>query len=115
MSAALARRSAGRVDLDSLRERVSVADVLRHLGVSVSRDAGRVACVLHDGGNPQAFSFAGQVWNCFGACGRGGDVFKLAELAFHCDLPRAVAIVASIGGVDIAGEARLDRAEQARQ
>jgi integrase len=115
MSAAVARRAGGRIDLAALREKVTVGDVLRHLGGDVSSETGRCACVLHGGGNVSALSFDRTRWNCFSTCARGGDIFELVRLAYGCDFPRAVAIVAELAGVDIEGAPRLERRDVERR
>ncbi len=46
-----------RIDPEALRALVTVAAFLRAAGYNVPNVGRRMACVLHDGGNPTSFSF----------------------------------------------------------
>jgi hypothetical protein len=98
------------VDLEVLRAAVSVSDVLRAHGVDVQRERGRIACPLHGGTNPQAFSYDRERWHCF-ACGTGGDVFALVMALRGCEFREALAVVAELAGVTTDTPSRVSTAE----
>jgi hypothetical protein len=103
-----------RIDLERLRELVSVRDVLCAAGIEVDREGGRIACPLHGGSNPSAFSYTRDLYCCHAGCG-GGDVFALVQALEHCAFGAAVAHVALLAGLPVDGLPRLNAAEVERQ
>jgi hypothetical protein len=110
-AAALAYRH---VDLDDLRERVSVAAVLRAAGIEAERERGRIQCPLHNGSNPTSFSYTEATYHCFAGCA-GGDIYTLAQRLHRCDFPSALARVAQLAGLPTDSLPRLDGAEIERR
>lgn len=103
-----------RIDLDRLREAVTVADVLCHFGGEASTERGRTRCPVHRGENPTSFSFDARRWHCF-ACGAGGDAFDLIEELMQCGFREAIAVVAQLAGVSPDGLPKLSAAEVQRR
>jgi hypothetical protein len=101
--------SSARVDLDALRARVSIRDVLAAAGYDVPTRSGRTCCPLHGGQNATAFAVNERRYHCFG-CGAGGDAFELVQQLYRCDFRAAVAHVALLAGVEVGTLPRLDRA-----
>jgi DNA primase catalytic core len=89
-----------RRDLDDLKARVDLAELVRQSGVELKRTGkswvGR--CPFHDDSsaslsvNPEA-----QLWNCFG-CEAGGDVFRFFQLREKCTFPQALERVRALAG-----------------
>ncbi|MCP5065965.1 MAG: hypothetical protein GY946_05300 [bacterium] len=74
------------LDFKRLKRRVSIEQVLSARGwmERMRRRGGRLVgpCPVHGGDNPTAFVVREdrQLWHCFSACGRGGDVVELLRL-----------------------------------
>lgn len=103
-----------RIDPEALRALVTVAAFLRAAGYNVPNVGRRMACVLHDGGNPTSFSFTDTVYRCH-TCGAGGDVFALAMALYRLTFPEALARVAQVAGIGVEGLPALDQAEIERR
>src|SRR3954470_7760323 len=69
------------IDFEEIKSRHPIEAELERRGVELKRaPGGYVArCPIHGGEKSWAFSVntKKQVWYCFSACGRGGDVFNL--------------------------------------
>lgn len=74
------------VDFKEVKSRVSILQVLERYDLTrtFSRSADRLSgpCPLHKGTNPTQFrvSASKNCWNCFGACGRGGNVIDFVAM-----------------------------------
>jgi len=95
-----ARCSIGFYDLAALRSVVTIPELLAGVGVAVPSRGKRIACPVHRGDNPSAFSFDEHRFRCFG-CDAHGDVFDLARALHSLTFPQAVEHVARIAGVSV--------------
>ncbi|MBX7208541.1 MAG: toprim domain-containing protein [Verrucomicrobiaceae bacterium] len=74
------------VDFKEVKSRVSILQVLERYDLTrtLKRSADRLSgpCPLHRGTNPTQFrvSASKNCWNCFGACGRGGNVIDFVSM-----------------------------------
>lgn len=72
-------------DFKLLKQSVTIHQVLAHRGLAdrFKRRGDRLVgpCPIHGGDNPNAFvvSLARNLWHCFSACARGGDVIDLVR------------------------------------
>ncbi len=103
-----------RIDLDRLREAVTVAEVLCHFGDDLRAERGRTRCPVHDGQNPTSLSFDARRWHCF-SCGAGGDVFDLVQALLHCTFPEAIAHAARLAGFSTGRLPTVDPVEVERR
>jgi hypothetical protein len=111
MSALASQR---RVDTEALRPLMPVAAVLRHFGIEAAKEKGRIRCPVHAGENSQVLSYDATRWHCFN-CEAGGDVFDLVMALRGCGFREALAVIAELAGLAVAGLPRIDRAEIARR
>ncbi len=74
------------VDFKEVKSRVSIMQVLERYDLTrvFKRSADRLSgpCPLHQGTNPTQFrvSVSKNCWNCFGSCGRGGNVIDFVSM-----------------------------------
>lgn len=74
------------VDFKEIKSRVTILQVLERYDLlpTLKRSADRLSgpCPLHRGSNPTQFrvSASKSCWNCFGTCGRGGNVIDFVSL-----------------------------------
>lgn len=86
MSTTLSMPSNAFVDFKQVKAHVSIAQVLERYDLmrTLKRSGDRLSgpCPLHRGTNPTQFrvSVSKNCWNCFGSCGRGGNVIDLVSL-----------------------------------
>lgn len=90
-------RAPGWIDFCEVRDRLTVRAVLADAGYDVSQ-GGRIACPIHRGDNPTAFSISrdGHWWTCWTRCGSGDALLlaqKLHDLDFRHALERCAALV----------------------
>ncbi len=92
----------------------SVSETLRLLGVEPR--GRRSKCPIHQGDNPQAFSFDDDrgLWNCF-RCGKGGDVIRLVELAQDVDFRGAIRFLGIEAAKPPAPDPAIERRERIRR
>lgn len=86
-----------RVNVDALRQRVSILDVLNGLGYDGPVRGKNMRCPIHQGNNRHAFAVWTEHFHCF-SCGAHGDVIDLARALLHCDFPTALGYVAGLAG-----------------
>lgn len=76
----------GFVDFKEVKARVNIVQVLEHYGLmpTLQQNGDRISgpCPIHKGKNPTAFrvSASKNCFNCFGRCGRGGNVIDFVAL-----------------------------------
>lgn len=76
----------GYVDFKDVKARVGIVQVLEHYGLmsTLQQNGDRISgpCPIHKGKNPTAFrvSASKNCFNCFGRCGRGGNVIDFVAL-----------------------------------
>jgi hypothetical protein len=99
-------------NIDDLKARVSLRDVLMRDGVQLRRAGSRWAacCPLHEERTPSFYVSTGrdgaERFKCFG-CGKGGDVLDYWQMSRHTDLAGArEGIAAAAGLVDWVAPAR---------
>ncbi len=74
------------VDFRKVKSQVTMLQVLERYGLMAvlkqSGDRLSGCCPIHKGSNPTQFrvSVSRNCWNCFGSCGRGGNVIDLVQL-----------------------------------
>lgn len=79
-------RNPGFVDFKEVKAHVNIVQVLEHydLMANLNRAGDRLsgACPIHQGSNPTQFrvSISKNCFNCFGNCGRGGNVIDFVSL-----------------------------------
>ena len=89
-------------DLDAIRQRVTMRDVLAWYGIGVDR-AGFAVCPFHSDRHPSMKIYPGdRGFYCF-VCHEGGDVLRFIRSKEGCSFPEAVSIAARIGGISEAG------------
>jgi DNA primase len=90
------------LDLARLKDAVSVERVLASRGVALRSQGRRLvgACPLHEGRGERSFVVDPErnLWFCFSACGRGGDVVDLVGLLHGVGVRRALEILAELAG-----------------
>ena len=80
------------VDFDAIKAAVSLEQVLLYYNLldSMTRKGNRVSglCAFHPDSKTQSFKadLEKNLWNCFGACNRGGDLIDLVCVAEGIDL-----------------------------
>lgn len=82
------------VDFKEVRERVSIEEALRFLGVeTLTRREGKLMgpCPVHGGSNPRAFHVDTNknLWFCFTGCQRGGNQLDLVAAVQDCSIREA--------------------------
>ena len=101
-------------DLDAIRQRVTMRDVLAHYGIGIDR-GGFAVCPFHSDRHPSMKVYPNsRGWWCF-VCGDGGDIFKFISKMERCPFRKAVEIAAGIGGIDGAAAPRASVEYQDRQ
>lgn len=74
------------VNFKEIKARVSMVQVLEHYALmdSLRQSGDRISgpCPIHQGTNPTQFrvSISKNCWNCFGNCGRGGNVIEVKRI-----------------------------------
>ena len=110
-------------DCDTIRDRLTVAAVLRVAGdEDIDENTRRMTCPIHEGAsNPSEFSVfaAGRAYTCF-SCGAKGDALTLMRWIwkepFAATLARAAALVGvTPGPVDPASRARSNAQRERRR
>lgn len=90
------------LDVRELKTRVSILWVLASRGIPMRRDGQRLVgrCPVHGGDNPRAFVVEPQrnLWYCFTACARGGDVIDLIRRLDGVGFHEAVSRLVVLGG-----------------
>ena len=86
-------------DLDAIRQRVTMRDVLAHYGIGIDR-GGFAVCPFHSDRHPSMKVYPNdRGWWCF-VCGEGGDIFKFIQKMERCHFGKAAEIAAGIGGIN---------------
>src|SRR5437588_10953227 len=78
--------------IDRIKREVSVAELARQRGVELKGSGENLLglCPFHEDHDPSlVITPAKNLWNCLGACSRGGDLIRCVELAEHMPLLRA--------------------------
>jgi len=91
--------------IERVKREVSVADLARRRGVVLHGHGENLIglCPFHDDHEPSlVITPARNLWNCLGACQKGGDVIRWVEVAERVPFRRAVEILA---GGDVASAA----------
>lgn len=89
----------GRYDLDAVKARVTVGDVLDALGHAPPEGRRRVPCPIHGGTGANFSVYAdGRRWRCWSRCG-GGDVVDLAAHMRGCSTAEAIRWCAELAGL----------------
>lgn len=111
-----ASAQAPRVDLEVLRQAVSISAILAAHGAELPRRGSRIPCPLCNSRNPSAFSFSDEkgLWQCF-VCRAGGDALALARALGGGTFLEAVTAVARIAGIDPGGLPVLSSIDVARR
>lgn len=101
-------------DLEAIRQRVTMRDVLAHYGIGIDR-GGFAICPFHSDRHPSMKVYPNdRGWWCF-VCGDGGDIFKFIQKMESCGFPQAADIAAGIGGIDGTATPRSSVRYQERQ
>jgi DNA primase catalytic core len=82
--------------IDRIKRDVSVADLARRRGIELRGHGENLIglCPFHDDHEPSlVITPAKNLWNCLGACQKGGDVIRWVELAERVPFRRAVEIL----------------------
>jgi len=90
----MARISEGAIE--RIKREVSVADLARQRGVQLHGHGENLIglCPFHDDHEPSlVITPAKNLWNCLGACQKGGDVIRWVEVAERVPFRRAVEIL----------------------
>ena len=95
------------IDLDALRSRVTLDDVLAAAGYDAPNRKGMIRCPFHGEKTASCKVYRDQHYHCYG-CGTHGDVFTLAQKLHHVDFKESIAIVARLAGMDIGEAPHLD-------
>jgi hypothetical protein len=98
------------VDFDEIVRRVSIKDILNDAGIHPDRN--RMACPIHDGSNPTAFSYSDATFICH-SCGAKGGLLALTEYLHECSKKEALGKLHQLAGLpfdaDRPGNAKLHR------
>lgn len=86
------------IDIVSVKQRLRIADVLSSAGIDPPAHR-RIACPIHGGKNPSAFSFTVERFCCW-SCGAHGDVVDLAAALNGLDFRAALEFCAALAGVE---------------
>ena len=87
--------------LDRVKREVSIADLVRRRGVELRGHGENLIglCPFHDDHDPSlVVTPSKNLWNCLGACQRGGDVIRWVEVSERVSFRRAVELL--IGGYE---------------
>lgn len=84
------------VDFDEIVRRVSIKDILNDAGIHPVRN--RMACPIHDGSNPTAFSYSGATFICH-SCGAKGGLLALTEYLHECSKQEALRKLHQLAGL----------------
>src|SRR5581483_8169871 len=87
--------------LDRVKREVSIADLVRRRGVELRGHGENLIglCPFHDDHDPSlVVTPSKSLWNCLGACQRGGDVIRWVEVSERVSFRRAVELL--IGGYE---------------
>jgi len=88
-----------RIDIDHLKAGVTIAEILDDFGIPHKRS--RCACPIHNGSNPNSFSFKEQYYRCH-SCQEHGDVIDLIKVLLGTnDFLDAVKYLGRRKGIDI--------------
>src|ERR1051326_8400948 len=82
--------------IERLKREVSVADLARRRGIELLGHGENLIglCPFHDDREPSlVITPAKNLWNCLGACQRGGDVIRWVEVAERVSFRRAIEIL----------------------
>ncbi|MEO8378860.1 MAG: CHC2 zinc finger domain-containing protein [Acidobacteriota bacterium] len=82
--------------IERIKREVSVADLARQRGVQLRGHGENLIglCPFHDDHEPSlVITPAKNLWNCLGACQKGGDVIRWVEIAERVPFRRAVEIL----------------------
>jgi DNA primase catalytic core len=82
--------------IDRIKREVSVADLARQRGIELKGSGENLLglCPFHEDHEPSlVITPAKNLWNCLGACGKGGDVIRWVETAEHVPFLRAVELL----------------------
>lgn len=85
--------------IERVKRDVSVADLARRRGVELRGHGENLIglCPFHDDHEPSlVITPAKNLWNCLGACQKGGDVIRWVEVAERVPFRRAVEILAGV-------------------
>jgi len=86
-----------------LKQQVSIERLLLSRGIRLRRRGERLVgpCPIHHGDNPTAFSVSRSrnLWHCFTACRRGGDVVELVRSLDGVDYRQAAVLLAQLANV----------------
>jgi len=84
------------VDFNQILASVTIRDILADAGLYPTRK--RMACPIHKGDNPTAFSFTESTFYCF-ACGVSGGLIDLAEYLFRLNKKTAMRYLCGKAGI----------------
>src|ERR1051326_34936 len=83
-------------EIERIKREVSVADLARRRGIELRGHGENLIglCPFHDDHEPSlVITPAKNLWNCLGACQRGGDVIRWVEVAERASFRRAIEIL----------------------
>lgn len=84
------------VDFSQILARVTIHDILADAGYRPVRN--RLACPIHDGNNPTAFSFTDSTFYCF-SCDAKGGLLDLVGYLYHCTRQEALRHLCRMAGI----------------
>lgn len=90
-------------ELDEIKRRVSLADLVRRHGVVLNGHGKNLIglCPFHRDTSPSlVITPEKNLWNCLGACGKGGDVIEWVIRAEKISFTRAVAFLKNLDKLD---------------
>src|SRR5690554_372190 len=97
------------MDAKTIRERVSMFDVLDRLGIPAPNGGeGKIPCIFHEDRTPSLHVYEDHYWAY--CCDRGGSVIDFVMDYFGCGFGQAVRFLGS--GVDEMAPARVQRADR---
>jgi len=84
----------------AIKEKLSIHDILPHLGIEVSPTKSNTHCPLgHTSDGGKCFSYTTHVWNCF-HCGESGNIFQLWTKAKKVKFLEAKQELARLAGIE---------------